>query len=72
MRVTVPSAATSIPVAQRPLAGNSLASPRPERTQYSQQLLKCPLLVDFIGAVADVRIEVVRGMFFHYVTDVGN
>lgn len=40
--------------------------------QYSQQPLKCPLLVDLVGAVADVGTEVVRGVFFHDVTDVRN
>lgn len=40
--------------------------------QDLQQLLEGPLLVDFIGAVADVGAEVVGGVFFNYVTDVRN
>lgn len=37
---------------------------------YSQQLIQCPVLIDLIGAVADVGVEVVQGVFLHDVTDV--
>lgn len=37
---------------------------------YSQQLIQSPVLIDLIGAVADVGVEVFRGVFLHDVTDV--
>jgi len=63
--------ARSRPAALKP-RDPSRAPPRLSARQDSQQLLKCPLLVDLVGAVADVGVEVLRGVLFHDVTDVGN
>lgn len=57
---------SAVPGAQSP----SEAAPWPTQALYSQQLIQCPLLIDFIGAVADVGVEVFRGVFLHDVTDV--
>lgn len=54
------------PWSPEPLGGNSWSA----QALYSQQLIQCPLLIDFIGAVADVGAEVFGGVFFHDVTDV--
>lgn len=60
------SSTSSIPGAQSP----SEEIPWPAQGLYSQQLIQCPLLIDFIGAVADVGVEVFGGVFLHDVTDV--
>lgn len=54
------------PWSPEPLAGNSLSA----QALNSQQLIQSPVLIDFIGAVADVGVEVLRGVFLHDVTDV--
>lgn len=60
------SSTSAIPGAQSP----SEEIPWPAQGLYSQQLIQCPLLIDFIGAVADVGVEVFGGVFLHDVTDV--
>lgn len=47
--------------------------PRSPSVQHdSQQPLQCPLLVHLVGAVTDVGVEVLRGVLFHDVADVGH
>lgn len=55
------------------MALSSSEPPRSPRAQHhSQQLLQCPLLVHLVGAVADVGVEVLRGVLLHDVADVGH